>query len=65
MVDAFFLEVPQGSPENALTVDPAKGKTKSSIFYRTVEMKQPHTLTEPFLMKYVGKGSEGFPLPFP
>ena len=48
MVDAFFLEVPQGSPENALTVDPAKGKTKSSIFYRTVEMKQPHTLTELF-----------------
>ncbi len=58
MVDAFFLEVPKGSPENALTEDPAKGKTgkKALFFYRTVEMKQPHTLTELFLMECVGKG---------
>ena len=66
MVDAFFLEVQRDHRKNALTLDPAKGKTKSSIFYRTVEMKQPHTLTEPFLMKCVGKGvwriSPSFPV---
>ena len=67
MVDAFFLEVPQGSPAKCLNRGSRQGKNwkKSSIFHRTVEMKQPHTLTEPFLMKCVGKGAEGFPLPFP
>ena len=48
MVDAFFLETPKDNRKKALAVDPAKGKTeKSSIFHRTVEMKQPHTITEP------------------
>ena len=47
MVDAFFLETPKDNRKKALAVDPAKGKTeKSSIFHRTVEMKQPHTITE-------------------
>ena len=50
MVDAFSLKLQRNNRKNALTVDPATGKTeKSSIFYRTVEMKQPHTLTEPLL----------------
>ena len=33
-----------------LAVDPAKGKIeeKGCIFHRTVEMKQPHTLPEPY-----------------
>ena len=46
----FFLKLQMDNRKNALTVYPATGKTeKSSIFYRTVEMKQPHTLTEPLL----------------
>ena len=45
----FFLETPKDNRKKALAVDPAKGKTgKSSIFHRTVEMKQPHTITEPY-----------------
>jgi len=34
MVDAFFLEAPKGYRQNALALDPAKGKTgeKGCIF---------------------------------
>ena len=49
MVDAFFLETPKDNRKKALAVDPAKGKTeKSYTFQSTVEMKQPHTITEPY-----------------
>ncbi len=45
MVDAFFLEVPKDNRKNALAAAPAKGKT-GCIFHCTMEMKQPHTITE-------------------
>ena len=49
MVDAFSLKLQRDNRKNALAVDPAKGKNwkKDCIFHRTVEMKQPHTITEP------------------
>ena len=49
MVDAFSLKLQRDNRKNALAVDPAKGKNwkKGCIFHRTVEMKQPHTITEP------------------
>ena len=34
--------------QNALFMDPAKGEAgKRLYFHRTVEMKQPHAITEP------------------
>ena len=46
---AFFLKLQRNNRKNALTVDPSRGKLeKSYIFYRTVEMEQPHTMTEPY-----------------
>ena len=50
MVDAFFLKLQGNNRKNVLSVDPAEGKTgeKGCIFHRTVEMKQPHTITEPY-----------------
>ena len=50
MVDAFFLKLQGDNRKNVLAVDPAEGKTgeKGCIFHRTVEMKQPHTMTQPF-----------------
>ena len=49
MVDAFSLKLQRDNRKNALAVDPAKGKNwkKGCIFHRTVELKQPHTITEP------------------
>ena len=49
MVDAFSLKLQRDNRQNALAVEPAKGKTgeKGCIFRRTVEMKQPHTIAEP------------------
>ena len=49
-VDAFSLKLQRDNRQNALAVDPAKGKNgeKGCIFHRTVEMKQPHTMTQPF-----------------
>ena len=49
MVDTFSLKLQRDKRKNALTVDPPKGKTRKKLyfFYRTVEMKQPHTITEP------------------
>ena len=50
MVDVFSLRLQRDNRQNALAVAPAKGKTgeKGCIFHRTVEMKQPHTMTQPF-----------------
>ena len=50
MVDAFFLKLQGDNRKNVLAVDPAEGKTgeKGCIFHRTVEMKQPHTMAEPY-----------------
>ena len=52
MVDVFFLKFQMDKRKNALAVDPAKGKNrrKRLYFQGTVEMKQPQTITEPFLM---------------
>ena len=49
MVDAFFLEVPKGSPAKCLGRRSRQGENrrKRLYFHRTVEMKQPQTLTEP------------------
>ena len=45
----FSLKFQRDNRQNALAVDPAKGKTgKRPYFHLTVEMKQPHALTEPF-----------------
>ena len=45
---AFFLKLQRDNRQNPLAVDPAKGKIgKRLYFHSTVEMKQPHTLTEP------------------
>ena len=43
------LKFQMNNRKNALNVESAKGKTgeKGCIFHRTVEMKQPHTITEP------------------
>ena len=43
------LKFQMNNRKNALNVESAKGKTgeKGCIFHRTVEMKQPQTLTEP------------------
>ena len=45
----FSLKLQRDNRQNALAVDPAKGKTgeKDCIFYRAVEMKQPHAMAEP------------------
>ena len=49
MVDAFFLEAPKGSPAKCLGCGSRQGENwkKGCLFHRTVEMKQPHALTEP------------------
>ena len=45
----FSLKLQRDNWENTLAVDPAKGKTgKKLYFHRTMEMKQPHTITEPY-----------------
>ena len=45
---AFFLKLQRDNRQNPLAVDPAKGKIRKRLyFHSTVEMKQPHTLTEP------------------
>ena len=53
MADAFFLETPKGytPPKKHLSRGSRQGENwkKSSIFHRTVEMKQPYTITELFL----------------
>ena len=47
----FSLKFQRDNRKNALAVDPAEGKTgKRLYFHRTVEMKQPHTITEPCLI---------------
>ena len=46
----FSLKLQRDTPKNTLAVDPPRGKLeKSYTFHRTVEMKQPHTITEPFV----------------
>ena len=49
MVDAFSLKFHRDNRQNALALYSAKRKTgeKGCIFHRTVEMKQPQTITEP------------------
>ena len=48
MIDAFFLETPKGEPEKNLSRGVRQGENgkKGYTFHRTVELKQPHTLTE-------------------
>ena len=48
----FSLKFQRDNRQNALAVDPAKGKTgeKRLYFHRTIEMKQLHTMTEPFIL---------------
>lgn len=45
----FFLKFQRNNQQNALAMDSAKGKIlrESLHFHRVVEMKQPHTMTEP------------------
>ena len=44
----FPLKLQRNNRQNALAVDPAKGKTgKRLYFHRTVEMRQPHAMTGP------------------
>ena len=52
MVDVFFLKFQRNNQQNALAMDSAKGKIlrESLHFHRVVEMKQPHTMTEPFIL---------------
>ena len=49
MIDALFLETPREyptkSPNHRIRQRESEGKSLS--FHRTVELKQPHTLTEP------------------
>ena len=51
MVDAFFLKFQMDKRKNAFSRGSRQGENwkKSSIFHRTVEMKQPYTITELFL----------------
>ena len=53
----FPLKFQRNNRQNTLAMHSAKGKAggRGCIFYRAVEMKQPHTMTEPFW--------ERFPLP--
>ena len=48
------LKFQMNNRKNALNVESAKGKTgeKGCIFHRTVEMKQPQTITEPRKMQH-------------
>ena len=48
----FPLKLQRDNRKKALAVDPAEGKNgeKGSTFHRTVEMEQPHTITEPFYL---------------
>ena len=52
MVDAFSLKLQRDNRQNALAVDPAKGKTgeKGCIFHHIAEIKQPQTITEPLFL---------------
>ena len=50
----YSLKLQRDNRQNALAVDPAKGKIgKKAVFspHHTVEMKQPHTITEPSFIK--------------
>ena len=41
----FSLKFQRNSQQSTLTIDSTKGKTgKKAVFYRAVEMKQPHTI---------------------
>ena len=53
MVDAFFLEVPKDKPIKCFSRGSRQGENrrKRLYFQRAVEMKQPHTMTEPFIIK--------------
>ncbi|WP_302552786.1 hypothetical protein [uncultured Bilophila sp.] len=43
----FSLKLQRDNRQNALAVSPAKGEAgKRLYFHRTVEMKQPHAITE-------------------
>ena len=47
----FSLKRQRHNRQNTLAVIPPRGKLeKSSIFHRTVEMEQPHTIIEPFYL---------------
>ena len=66
----FPLKFQRNNRQNTLAMHSAKGKAggRGCIFYRAVEMKQPHTMTEPFLFRSVqayGKASAAPPLPGP
>ena len=49
VIDAFFLEIPKEQPEKRLSYGFSQGENwrKRLSFHRAVEMKQPHTMTEP------------------
>ena len=41
----FSLKFQRNNQQSTLTIDSTKGKTrKKAVFYRAVEMKQPHTI---------------------
>ena len=51
----FSLELQRDNRQNVLAVAPTKGKTgKKLYFHYTVEMKQPHTITEPIEIQRIG-----------
>ena len=49
MPDAFFLEISKEKPAKCLIRGARQGEKwgKRPYFHRAVEMKQPHTITEP------------------
>ena len=52
----FSLKFQRDNRQNALALYSAKRKTeeKRLYFHRTIEMKQPHTMTEPFHLEECG-----------
>ena len=49
----FSLKFGWNNQENASAIKSAKGKTgEKAVFSRAVEMKQPRTMTEPFILQY-------------
>ena len=64
MVDALFLQNSKGITNKIPNqrIRQRESKRKSLSFYHTVEIKQPHSMTEPFSLKSgfkAGKGEEG------
>ena len=48
MVDPFYLEVKKEKQKKWLSHESAKAETEKKLhFHRVVEIKQPHTMTEP------------------